>query len=158
MKKPVNIILFLLVLGPGVFGQSKETGKWVRYNKNISEGILLIADNLGENRDPDSSLFPENPVSGSLCYWNGSEWIIENNDNSIKGSGIIIKIGEYGKMLIGAPLNQPNNDYDIFTKDGWVHVKSRLPYIPGADKLYFDKDNNRFILLKGNDPWIYQLE
>ena len=133
--------------------------KWIKPgNKDSVKDIYLIINSLNETSFPDSTGFTPNPLSGTTCYWNGSEWVFEENSNSISTPGLIFSAGQNGSITMGAPLNQQVNEYDVFTKEGWIHVKSRLPYIPSADKLYYDEENNRFILLKGNEPWIYNLD
>ncbi len=133
--------------------------KWIKPGNNESiKDVYIIISSLNETGFPDSTNFPQNTLSGTTCYWNGDEWIFEENSNSVQTPGLILSAGQNGLMMIGAPLNQQVNEYDIFTKEGWIHVKSRMPYIPSADKLYYDEENNRFILLKGNEPWIYNIE
>lgn len=157
---PVWIFILLLALTIDHYCQQEViVNKWIKPgNTNSINNILVLVNSMEESVFFDSANSAPNYLSGTTCYWNGSQWVFEQNVNSISNIGIWASPGNSGNIIIGAPLNQQGNDYDVFAGEGWVRIKTQIQYLPDTDKLYYDEANNRFILLKGNEPWIYNLE
>ena len=156
MKK-LTLIYCLTAFSISLIAQPLPDNQWIKYdNANITQQILSECTSLND------SIFLPDLFSGGVnnsysIYWNGKEWVTDSGNNSLQNILMAVRTKAAGTIYLQAPLSQGNNSYTVFTKEGWVQVNSALPYIPHTDKILFDKNENRLILLKGNDPWIYNI-
>lgn len=159
--KMTKILAFILIFPlASICAQSNlPAGVWMRFvDDGISQNLIGYTKTLNED-----TLFQEPSVvttfnSGGLYYWNGASWQAESNDSESLSFYLSLKMDDKAVMFLGIDGNSTAEDYNVFTDEGWVYVKSKIKLIPGRDKIFFDEDNKRFILIKENVPWIFNLE
>ncbi|MBU1095091.1 MAG: hypothetical protein KKB34_01310 [Bacteroidetes bacterium] len=156
-----KIFVFILMFPlASICAQSNlPAGVWIKFvDDGISHNLIDYTKTLNEDTLIQKSSIGTKFNNGVLYYWNGASWQAESNDAEPLSFYISLKMDDKAVMFLGIDGNSTAEDYNVFTDEGWVHVKSKIKLIPGRDKIFFDEDNKRFILIKENVPWIFNLE
>lgn len=158
MKKTLQLLLLLPAIC--ISAQSNlPAGEWIGFlDADIRSNLIVYTESLNEDTLFENLYEKNNFKPGVSYYWDGSAWQPQDDSYQMPPFYLSLKTDDKAVIIFGMNGDQMSSGYDIFTEDGWAHVKYNMKYIPGTDRMFFDGDNNRFILLKENVPWIFYME